>query len=103
MKRVLMVAAAALTLLFVLGLAWGPQLQGAPADGAGQGGLQGAMPAEADSSARGDAVLACDDCDGTGWRKCGWCGGDGIKGGKQCTFCNGRGKIKCLKCNSAGK
>lgn len=49
------------------------------------------------------AAGKCDECDGRGKRTCGWCGGDGIRNGKLCTFCNGRGTIKCLKCGGSGK
>jgi hypothetical protein len=49
------------------------------------------------------AAGTCDDCGGQGKRSCGWCGGDGIRNGKQCTFCNGHGTIKCLKCGGSGK
>jgi hypothetical protein len=35
-------------------------------------------------------------CYGTEYKTCGWCGGDGIRNGAQCTFCNGSGKIKVV-------
>jgi hypothetical protein len=54
------------------------------------------------NSPRTVAWGTCFDCDGVGSRSCGFCGGDGIYQGRQCTFCNGRGRIKCFKCNGSG-
>ena len=41
-------------------------------------------------------------CDGTGWRICSFCGGEGTidrgNGKETCANCNGKGQFKCGYC-----
>ena len=43
-------------------------------------------------------------CDGTGWRICSFCGGEGTidrgNGKETCANCNGKGQFKCGYCKN---